>query len=353
MGILRKLLLATSIFYSLNSSDKLLIAQTSELKLDLAKTDTIKYKKFPYAQELLDLEKQAGFNVQPSHYQTLDSLVNEVGKYIHLGGVAEDSKRAQALNNLENIDITLKKDNFFYKENSDLLFYEALKTKNFNSFHFLTLYLEVASKKNLPIVPMKAGEHFFAEYSLDSSNSFNWETAFGVEQSEKLYKKSIKNNKEIKNLTKDEFLSREYRDLGVSLNKNNQYEKSIECFNKAIEINSVDPIAYKYLGDSYDIIGDYNNALENYDMAINLDPSFTQAYLSRGNVFYKNNKLEKALGDYNKAIDLNPENPEFYKNRGDVYSLLYKKTGNIWDRERKPKQAQEDYEKALELMLKK
>lgn len=348
---MKKLLIALSMLSLLNSINNFATAQTKENFISVEDT-TIKEKP-RYAKELLDLEKQAGANVQLSHYQTLDSLVNELGKYVRAGGTDANSKKIQAINNFESIDLAVKKNNFNYKENAELLFSEALKTKNLNSFQFLALYLEVASKKNLPIVPMKTGEHFFAEYSLDSLNSLNWETTFGIEQPKELYKKSIKNGKEIKNLTHDEFLSREYRAIGFYLNKNKQSKKSIEYLNKAIEIDSMDPLAYKYLGDSYNALEDYNNTFENYDMAINLDPKFTQAYISRGNYFYKNNRLEKALEDYNKAIELTPENSEFYKVRGDIYSLLYKKTGEIWNGERKSKQAQEDYEKALELILKK
>ena len=353
MTKMKKLLIATSLLYSLNSFDNSLFAQTPKPKLN-AVVDTVQIKeKFDYAKKLLDLEKEAGFDVKSSHYQTLDSLVNKLGKNIYFGGVDEDSKRTQVVNNLEIIDLTLKKDNFIYKDNTDLLFCEALKTKNLNSFHFLVLYLEVASKKNFTIEPIKVGEHFFINYALDSLNFIKWETTFGVEQSENLYKKLAKNNKKIKDLTKDGFLSIEYRTIGFFLNKNKQSKKSIEYLDKAIEINPTDPITYKYLGDSYGVLGDNNNSLGNYEMAINLDPSFTQAYVCRGNLFCKKNKLEKALNDYNKAIELNPENPEFYKIRGDISSLIYKKTENLQSEERKPKQAQKDYEKALELILKK
>ena len=351
MGKIEKLLIATNLLYSLNSISNFATAQIKENPLFVA--DTIIKEKPHYAQELLDLEKEAGFNVQSSHYQILDSLVNNIGKYVHTGGIGNDSKRTQALNNLESIDLTLKKEGFIYKSNSELLFYESLKTKNFNSFHFLALYLEVASKKNLPIISMEAGEHFFAQYILDSLNYINWETIFGVKQSENLYKKLLKDSKEINILTKDEFLSREYRSIGFYLNKNKQFKKSIGYLSKAIEINSIDPLTYKYLGDSYSALGDYDDALENYSMAINLNESFLEAYNSRAEIFYKTNKLQDALKDYNKAIELNPKNPEFYKNRGDIHFLLYKKNENVWDKKQNSPQAEKDYEKSLELILKK
>ncbi len=350
---MKKLLVALSIVSSLNSFSNFAAAQNNKSKSEISSRDTILKQKSRYAKELLDLEKQAGANVQLSHYQTLDSLVNELGKYVHAVGADANSKKIQAINNFESIDLAVKKNNFNYKEETDILFSEALKTKNLNSFQFLALYLEAASKKNLPIVPMKTGEHFFAQYNLDSLNDINWETTFGIEQPKELYKKFTKNGKEIKNLTKEEFLAGEYRTIGFFLNKNKQFKKSVEYLNKAIEIDSVDPLTYKYLGDSYSALDDYNNTFENYDMAINLEPKFTQAYANRGNFLYKNNRLEKALEDYNKAIDLAPENSEYYKIRGDIYSALYKKTGDVWNGERKPKQAQENYNKALEFILRK
>jgi len=353
---LKKFLAAVSLFYSLNSINNCATAQIKNAepvkKLEQNRADSL-VKKFNCAKELLDLEKQAGFNVQYSDYQTLNSLIDELGKDVFFGGVDEKSKKIQAINNLENIDLTLKKNRFIYKNEPDILFYESLKTKNFNSFHFLVLYLEVLSKKNFQIVPIKTKEHFFAGCALDSLNFINWETAFGREQSEDLHKKITENNKGIKRLTKEEFLSGEYRTIGFFLNKNKQFEKSIEYFEKAIEMDSLNPLTYKNLGDSYAALNNYDSALKNYSTAINLNESFLEAYSSRAEAFYKKNNLKEALKDYTKAIELAPENPEFYKNRGDIYSLLYRKTGNLWKEGTYPKEAQKDYKKALELILEK
>jgi len=353
--IIKKVLIAAGMLYSLNND--LATAQIKNVESpkkfeQISSTDSTIKEEFHYALELLDLEKQAGFNVRSSDYKTLDSIVNGLGRYVLFGGADEKYKRMQAINNLKNIDLTLKKNNFRYKDNPGFLFSDALKTKNLNSFHFLVLYLEVASKKNFQIIPMKIGEHFFAKYALDSLNFINWETLFGIEKSESLYKKLAK-NKEIKPLSRDEFLSRGYRAIGFSLNKNKQFKESIEYLNKAIEIDSLDPIAYKFLGDSYNALGDDNNSLENYSMAISLNESFLDAYKARAEIFYKKKNFQKAFEDYDKAIKLSSENPEFYKNRGDVYSLLHQKTENIWKEKKEPKQTREDYEKALELIFRK
>jgi len=353
--LMKKLLILSGMLYSLSNNPVTAQIKNSEEQITIL--DSIKKEKVHYAKELLDLEKEAGFNVQLSDYQTLDSIVNKLGKDIFFGGADENYKKIQAINNLKGIDLTLKNSNFSYKNEPELLFCESLKTKNLNSIHFLILYLEVASKKKFQIVPMKIGEHFFARYALDSLNFINWETTFGEEQPGELYKKFIKENKEIKPLTENEFLSGEYRAIGFFLNKTKQFKKSIEYFNKAIEIDSTNSRAYKLLGDSYNALGDKNNSLKNYSMAVGLDESFLDAYIARAEIFYKKKNLLEALKDYTKAIELAPENPEFYKIRGDIYRgdiySPYSKKGDVWDGEKKPKLAQKDYEKALELILKK
>lgn len=342
LSALKKLFAAASLAFSLSSAYKPLIAQP-DLELDTIKTEETEYEKYDFAKELLDLEKQAGFNVQPSHYRTLDSLINEIGKYMRSGGVAEDSKKTQALNNLENIAMFLRGQNYIYTDDSGLLFHEALKTKKPNSFHYLMFYLQIASQKNLPLVPVKAGNHFLASWYLDKSNYFNWEVISGIEKENKFYKKSIKKTiKELREINKESFLAHSYKSIGIALNEKKQYQEAIDYFDKSMIANMTDPETHYHQGNSWFGVENYVKAIDDYEMAIHLDRNFIQAYKGRGDSWYKLGNLDKALKDYNTAIKLNPNNPALYQIRGDIFA-----------KRKKSEQAKKDYDKALELILRK
>lgn len=339
---LKKILVAGSLAFSLNNIDNMLIAQPG-LELDTAKIDTIEYEKFNYAEEFLEIEKQAGFNVRTSHYQILDSLVSEIGRYMRFGGVAEDSKKTQALNNLENIAMFFRGQDYIYTNDDYLLFHEALESKRLNSFHYLMFYLKIAAQKNLPMVPVKAGNHFFISWYLDKSNYFNWEVISGTEQEDKFYKKSIKKTtKELKEINKESFLAHTYKTIGIALNEKKQYLEAIDYLDKSMIAQMTDPETHYHQGNSWFGVEDYVKAIDDYDMAVHLDKNFVQAYKGRGNSWYMMGNFEKSLKDYSTAIKLNPNDPTLYQIRGDIFA-----------KKKKSKQAQEDYQRALELILKK
>ncbi|MDP3758807.1 MAG: tetratricopeptide repeat protein, partial [Candidatus Daviesbacteria bacterium] len=327
-----------------------------------------------YAREILDLEKEAGFDVLPFHYRTLDSLINEAKtgnfcnhspqtskqsfasrsqkrllkrgqmkakKEVHLDSVAEESKKEQALSNLKNISKIIRMSNFLYSNDPDILFHEALETKKMNSYNCLALYLEIAEKTGLPITAKKSGDHCFIEYELDSE-IFGWEPAFGTEQDEKLYQK-LEKNKNIIQLDKEKFLGIEYRTIGISLYKKEKCGKAMEYIIKSMNANITEARTNKYEGDVYKCLGKDEKALDSYNYAIKFEENFLEAYIARGEMLYKKGKLSETLEDYNKAIELSPDNPELYKTRGDI---LIKISEN-----KNKKKAEQDYEKALELIL--
>ena len=67
--------------------------------------------------------------------------------------------------------------------------------------------------------------------------------------------------------------------------------------------------------------GDYDRVLQGYTKAIQLNPDDAIAYNSRGGVYYLKEEYESAIVDFTKAIDLNPNYAEAYNNRGVAYHL--------------------------------
>jgi tetratricopeptide (TPR) repeat protein len=84
---------------------------------------------------------------------------------------------------------------------------------------------------------------------------------------------------------------------------------------------------------------DWDRAIEAYSKAIELDPSYAEAYYARGSAYYYNNgQYDRAIEDSSKAISLKPDFGVAYSNRG----FFYEQKGQN-DR------AIADYKKACEL----
>lgn len=99
-----------------------------------------------------------------------------------------------------------------------------------------------------------------------------------------------------------------------------------------------DARAFYKLGNEYYEKGDFDRAIENYDRAVEMDPSYDKAYYNRGLAYACKEDYDRAISDINKVIALKPEFAEAYHVLGLAYE--YK---NI------PDQAIEAYNKALRI----
>ena len=97
---------------------------------------------------------------------------------------------------------------------------------------------------------------------------------------------------------------------------NKQYDRAIEDYNVAIELDPNCALSYMDRGAAYYFKGEYQNAINNYDQAVKLDPKRAQAYSNRAAAYKKLGRHEEAVADNNTAITIDPINPLFYDNRG-------------------------------------
>lgn len=97
-----------------------------------------------------------------------------------------------------------------------------------------------------------------------------------------------------------------YRQEGISFYEKGEYEKALNCFEKALEnskdsMNEVEMDICFYKAITQYELGDAEGARDTYDAVIeyNDDP---QAYFLRGNLYYSMEEEAKALADYDRAI---------------------------------------------------
>lgn len=151
-----------------------------------------------------------------------------------------------------------------------------------------------------------------------------------------------------------------------------EFQKAMDAYNKAIELDPKLAIAYSRRADCYVLLGDFKKALKDYDKAIELDATQAWAYYNRGVVYYLHEEEGQAMRDYDKAIELDPKSAMSYYARGSAnlvrgdyqraindlnkaidldskYGEAYNNRGNAFYALGKYKQAIEDCNKAIEL----
>ena len=100
---------------------------------------------------------------------------------------------------------------------------------------------------------------------------------------------------------------------------NNDNEKAIEYYRRAIEFNFNSSVVYNSLGNIYVRMNSYNEAITVYNKAIEIDSNFASPYSNLGRVYFKTHMYDKSIEFYNKAITIDPQNSNHYNGLGSVY----------------------------------
>ncbi|OXA81088.1 Tetratricopeptide repeat-containing protein [Flavobacterium aquidurense] len=115
----------------------------------------------------------------------------------------------------------------------------------------------------------------------------------------------------------------DYFNLGIFQAKNENYEKSIYFFTKAIEQNPNDNEAYFNRAYSQQKIGGKQlNVIADYSKSIELNPNDNEAYMNRGFAYMEIKQYSKAIFDYKKSIEIKSDYALVYANLGNVYKLI-------------------------------
>jgi tetratricopeptide (TPR) repeat protein len=94
---------------------------------------------------------------------------------------------------------------------------------------------------------------------------------------------------------------------GVELFRKRQYEKAIQEFTKAIDLEPRYFNAFYNRGCSYLAKGNHEKAIEDFSIAIAINPKYGDAFFNRGLAYGKKAQLEKANADFQKACELGKE----------------------------------------------
>ncbi|CAD8055013.1 unnamed protein product [Paramecium primaurelia] len=133
----------------------------------------------------------------------------------------------------------------------------------------------------------------------------------------------------------DSKLLSSYLNKGQALKRLKKYQEAIECYEKAIQINPKSSPAWNNkgnwflmsLGQVLCYLKKYKEALQCYDIAIMINPQLEFAWLNKGNSLIYLKKYEDAIECFDKVISINPKNESAWNSKG----LLLHKLKNFKD----------------------
>lgn len=115
-----------------------------------------------------------------------------------------------------------------------------------------------------------------------------------------------------------------YFNRAIAFAAQNENNKSINDFTKAIDLNDAAgiplSIPYNRRGMIYGLLRDADKAIADFTKAISIDPNFAAAFHNRGFAYISlKNDVVRGIADYTRAIDLSPENYIYLNSRGLAY----------------------------------
>jgi tetratricopeptide (TPR) repeat protein len=106
-----------------------------------------------------------------------------------------------------------------------------------------------------------------------------------------------------------------HNNLGLWYRDNNQNEKAVEAYTRAIAINPMGHLGYNNRGEVWFEMGKTEEALEDMNKAVSLNPDYSKAWSNRGALRGSRKEYDQALLDLDRAIGLDSGNLQAYINR--------------------------------------
>jgi tetratricopeptide (TPR) repeat protein len=114
----------------------------------------------------------------------------------------------------------------------------------------------------------------------------------------------------------------EWLDRGSKFMLDNDVDRAIYCFNKAIEINPQNPDAWFAYANALHMMGKLEDSLECYKRSLEIRPKKSEVWYNMGNVFMDLKQLHKAISCYDKALALKEDKIDALANKGTALKNL-------------------------------
>ena len=156
-----------------------------------------------------------------------------------------------------------------------------------------------------------------------------WDIFKNAFSDKKQYSKSIEDyDKAIELYPKDAMA---YNGKGLVYKKLILYDKAMKCFEKAIELNPKNEEAYNHRGTTYADLKQYDEALKCFEKAIELNPNYAAAFNNRGIIYYEKGNIEKAKEDFNNAINADSKHEKAQNNLERLKGITKREDDDWWN----------------------
>ncbi len=108
---------------------------------------------------------------------------------------------------------------------------------------------------------------------------------------------------------------------GVTFNRMKVWQNSETLWTDVVKKYPNTALPYNNLGHYLRRQNQPERALENYNKAIQLEPGKAQPYNNRGKIYFDRAEIDKALADYSKCIELEPNHVNALANRGAAFGM--------------------------------
>jgi tetratricopeptide (TPR) repeat protein len=103
---------------------------------------------------------------------------------------------------------------------------------------------------------------------------------------------------------------------GLVLYNINRYQQAIECFDKAILLDSNNPMIWTSKGSILGNLGNYQQAIECFDKAILLDARNPEILKSKGTANHYLGNYQEAIECFDRALELDPNDSDTWNGKG-------------------------------------
>ncbi|MFH1223334.1 MAG: tetratricopeptide repeat protein [Pseudomonadota bacterium] len=279
------------------------------------------------AHKVLEIEKE--FTKVEPDYKTLNSILDRVTKKVETlltdGATIDEAFVLKVFNSI-NYELWVN-NGFKTKETAFLA--DVLKIENGKhyadcdvlSILYYSILVDIIGRDDVVIV--RRWGHDNMRWKLESGD-VDWETTTGKRKYNDEYKKDLGTSFSTELKTTDMVRSIAYYNVANAYGNQQNDQKALEYYDKAIQLSGSDANFYYYKGIVYGGQAKYQMAINIFNKAISLDPENSDSYYWRGIGYQGLKNYPQAIKDLTQAIDdpirSSEYYPDYYTARGECYT---------------------------------
>lgn len=92
---------------------------------------------------------------------------------------------------------------------------------------------------------------------------------------------------------------------------NGQYQEAVDCYTKAIEMDSSSAIYFANRSAAYTHLKEYKKAIADCETSLSIDPNYSKAFSRLGTALFYDGNYPLAVEKYARALELDPHNESY------------------------------------------